>query len=77
LIEEERMESVMEQIKQARQTKKKNTETFPAETIIDGCHVTMRFDSVGDHKVFNTIRSMLISAHTEAILVPASGGGQS
>jgi len=62
------------QIKQARdemniQSKKSRTdELFPTETVIDGCHVKMRFDPVGDSNIISAIQSMLMSSHMDATL---------
>jgi len=40
------MESVLEKIRKAREDeKKKKADVFPAETIIDGCKVKIRYDA--------------------------------
>jgi len=83
------MESVMDQIKQARMHERaarkpcdqphKNKDTFtteiPNEAIINGCQVKMRFDPVGDIKIMTSIQAMLLSAYADAVLVPQTGGG--
>ena len=72
------MESVIQTIRQARDNKVKNNSTlFLTETVIDGCHVKMRFDSVGDSKLMANIQSMLMSAHMDSSLATPQHGGES
>jgi len=69
------MESVIEKIRQAREDKNAvRVESHVKEMIIDGCQVKMTFSPAGDSKVMTTIRSMLMSAHTEALLTVSTGG---
>ena len=69
------MESVIEKIRQAREDdKRKRDNTFSTEIVVDGCQVKMRFDAVGDNKVMESIRSMLMSARVEATLAAPTGG---
>ena len=66
------MESVMQKIKQAREEEnKKRAEKYITETVVDGCHVRLRFPAVGDNKIIPAIQSMLISSHLDNTL---SGG---
>ena len=69
------MESVMKKIRQAREIDiKKRTETYPTETIVDGCQVKLRFSTIGDNKIIPAIQSMLISSHLDAALALSNGG---
>ena len=69
------MESVMEKIRQAREDKNAvRTESHIKEIVVDGCQVKMTFSPAGDSKVMTAIRSMLMSAHTEALLTASTGG---
>jgi len=69
------MESVIEKIRQARDDdKKRKTGECITETIVDGCHVTMRFDAIGDTKAMAAIKSMLMSAHLDAAISSSHGG---
>jgi len=78
------MESVMQTIRQARDSKvrkdnevKNGNAPFLTETIIEGCQVKMRFDSVGDNKIMANIQSMLMSAHMDSSLATPPQGGES
>ena len=72
------MESVIQTIRQARDNKVKNNSTlFMTETIIEGCQVKMRFDSVGDSNIMTNIQSMLMAAHMDSSLTTPPQGGES
>jgi len=74
-FEEESMESVMQQIKTAREDKKKRqADAHTHETVVDGCQVKLRFSPIGDSKIMSSIQSMLLSAHLEAALNKSAGG---
>ena len=61
------MESVLEKIRQARETEpKRQAEAYPTETVVDGCSVKLRFAAFGDAKVIPAVQSMLISAYLDA-----------
>ena len=69
------MESVMQQIKNARESnKKKQANANTHEAIVDGCQVKLKFNPTGDSKVMSSIQSMLLSAHMEVALKKATGG---
>ncbi|MCL2681822.1 MAG: hypothetical protein FWE43_04965 [Streptococcaceae bacterium] len=69
------MESVMQQIKTAREDKKKRqADAHTHETIVDGCQVKLRFSPIGDSKIMSSIQSMLLSAHLEVALNKSAGG---
>ena len=63
------MESVMQKIKQAREEEtKRRADKYITETVVDGCHIRLRFSAVGDNKIIPAIQSMLISSHLDTVL---------
>jgi len=69
------MESVLQQIRQARQNKKSiRADICVHETIVDGCQVKMQFSPTGDNKIMPSIQSMLLSAHLEIALNKSARG---
>ena len=71
------MESVIQRIREARDDKNSTRiEPSVTETTVDGCQVKIRFDAYGDKNIMTAIRSMLISAHLDAVLAGSSGGEQ-
>jgi len=69
------MESVMQQIKTAREDKKKRqVDAHIHETVVDGCQVKLRFSPIGDSKIMSSVQFILLSAHLEAALDKSSGG---
>jgi hypothetical protein len=69
------MESVMQQIRQDRETKKKTqADIFVYETVVEDCQVKMRFGNGNDSTIMETIRSMLLSAHLDNALAAPTGG---
>ena len=69
------MESVTEKIRQARETKmKRQLDANTTETIVDGCHVKMRFDTIGNNNAIATIQSMLVSSYLDSAIIALVGG---
>jgi len=59
----------MQKIKQAREEEsKRRAEINITETVVDGCHVRLRFAATCDNKIIPAIQSMLISSHLDAAL---------
>ena len=54
--------------------KKHLTDILDKESIIDGCHVKLRFNPTGDNKIFSNIQSMLLSAYLDSTLTAQPGG---
>lgn len=70
------MESVMNIIREARKAEiQKRKDLYNQETVINGCHVKIRFDPIGSKDVLASIQSMLISAHVDGALSSSCGGG--
>jgi hypothetical protein len=69
------MESVINQIRQAREDDhKKKPGILDTETVVDGCQVKMRFSETGDSKAITAIQSLLISAYMSSVFTPLPGG---
>jgi hypothetical protein len=69
------MESVINKIRQARENEtQRQTELKTTETFIEGCRVKMSFSDSGSNNIISTIKSMLISAHFDAVFSSAFGG---
>ena len=65
----------MRKIREAREDeKKKKTDPFITDAVIDGCQVKIHFADNCDNKTIANIRSMLMSAHLDAVLIASSGG---
>jgi len=60
------MESVLDKIRQSREGEANNT--HENETVINGCHVKLRFAAFGDSKILPAVQSILISSHLDAAL---------
>ena len=67
------MQSVMEQITKARKNKLDNIQTHPNLTVTEGCHVTARFNPVGDYKVMEDIGDMLRASYMKYALAATEG----
>jgi len=68
------MESVMKTIRDAREAE--NQKRLSARTInqlIDGCHVRIQFDALGDDRIMTAVQSMLVAAYTDNAF---AGGGE-
>ena len=69
------MESVLQQIRQARGNKKSvQADIHVYETVVNGCQVKMRFNNDSDSTIMESIRSTLLSARFDFMLTNTTGG---
>jgi len=72
------MESVLQQIREARENKKSvRADICVYEAVVDGCQVKMRFNNENDNTIMESIRSMLLSARFDSMLTAKAGGESS
>lgn len=69
------MESVIQQIRDARENKKPmRADIYVYETVVNNCPVKMSFGNGNDSTIMESIRSMLLSAHVDNVLTVPVGG---